>query len=211
MIVVCTAHSPNYQEMADVTLPTVERYCKRHGYNLFYDGLRDPREGDAMKITLFKGLYETGQFTGDDWFMWIDTDALVMNGGFSVAEMLSLSQVHYVVGYDFNGMNTGVWFARFTSHAHHFLSVAQNVSIAMGWADQVGLIQTALSPPFNTWVALVPAKAFNAYPYELYGWDHYAHKNEINNYEPGDFILHLPGIEYERRLELLREYAKEAK
>ncbi len=210
--VVATAHDAGYAEMAAITLPTVEQYCKRHGYELYYDPNVDSRETDACKIRIFCDLYASGRFQGDDRFFWIDTDALVMNSEIHLDELAAIMQdYHYMVGYDANGINTGTWMARFTSHADHYLRVSRSQSIGMGWADQVGLLQTALQAPFCEWVRTIPGKYMNAMPYELYGWDSWPHKNEINNYEPGDFVLHLPGIEHEARLKMLRDYAQQAR
>lgn len=213
----CMAHDHRYAEMGAITAPITEAYCKKHGYEFLYLPERDEREGDSCKISIFKALYESGGFGGDDIYFWQDTDSLVMNSAFPMENVARLFYegrnvaLHYVVGYDVNGMNTGTWAARFTSHAYHFLTVALNTSISMGWADQEGLFQTALKEPFRRWVRFIPGKSLNAMPYELYGWESWPHKNEINNYETGDFILHLPGIEMKRRTELLREYARLAK
>lgn len=213
-VVMCQAHDARYAEMAAITAPINEAYCKKHGYEFLYLPDRDEREGDSCKINIFKALYASGQYGGDDVFFWIDTDAMVMNSEIKIEELFDL-ELHYIkpiphywVGYDVNGLNTGTWMARFTSHANHFLTVALNQSIAMGWADQEGLFQTMLKEPFKHWVRQIPGKAMNAMPYELYGWDSWAHKNEINNYEPGDFILHTPGLEMSKRVEVLRHYAK---
>jgi hypothetical protein len=65
-----------------------------------------------------------------------------------------------------------------------------------------------LQPPFCQWVKVVPGKIFNCYLYELYGIQHWAHRNEVNAYEPGDWLVHAAGLSGERRLNILRELAK---
>lgn len=209
MIVICTAHDAAYQPMADITIDTVAAYANKHNYRLCYRPNLDPREGDMCKIRLFREIYATGMYTGDDYFVWIDTDAIVMNSNVKIESIAGqyMGDYHVLYGQDPNGINTGVWMARFTSHADHFLRVSMQQSLAMGWSDQPGIFQTSLQPIFSRVVKYIPGKIFNAMPYEHYGWDSWAHKNEINNYETGDFILHLPGIELQARLELLRRYS----
>lgn len=205
------AHSPDYKEMAAITVPTVEHYCTKHGYGFLYDPNVDVRLGDSMKINLFHTLYAGGQFSGDDVFCWIDTDALVMNSDVKLQSFLGpFLTRHVLYGSDVNGLNTGVWFARFTSHADHFLRTAQAASLSMGWADQVGIFQTALQPIFKNIVTIGPGKGFNSMLYPLYGWD-FAHGKEVNEYEEGDCILHFPGIEMSARMRFLRECAAMAK
>lgn len=208
-VVVCAAHDAHYQSMADISMPSLRRYCTRHGYTLYYDPDLDPREADACKIRIFRDLYATGRYTGDDLFFWIDTDALVMNSAVALEGIQQhyMGEAHYMVGYDPNGINTGTWMARFTSRADHFLRVSWQLSLSMGFSDQPGLFQTALQHPFKDWVKYVPGKVFNSMPYAEYGWD-WPHGPEINAYEPGDFVLHAPSLEKTRRMDLLREYAK---
>lgn len=197
--------------MAAITVPTVERYCAKHGYGFVYHPDVDPTMGDAMKIELFHQLYAGGQFTGEDVFVWIDTDALIMDSDVLLSSYMGeFPSYHIVYGSDPNGLNTGVWFARFTSHADHFLRVAQQSSLAMGWADQPGILQAWLQPIFRNVVTILPGKGFNSMLYSLYGWD-FAHGKEINDYEEGDLVLHFPGIEMSERMRLLREYAALAK
>lgn len=212
MIVLCTAHDEGYRDMAAITMPTVKGYAAKQGYAFVYEPNIEPTLADACKISLFHQLYAGGRFTGDDYYCWVDTDALVMNSYFDLEAYLVAELVnhHVLYGSDFNGINSGIWMARFTSHADHFLRVAQQTSFAYGWADQNGIIATYLQPIFTPLVKFVPGKMFNAMPYELYGHEDWAHKNEINNYEPGDFILHLPGIEAQTRMELLRHYREQA-
>lgn len=212
-VVVAMACDRAFNELAKISFPNVAAYCKKHEYTFIYDDNIDPTEGDSCKIRIFRQLYATGLYTGDDIFCWIDTDALIMDSTWYILPIIEehLGQRHVLYGSDFNGLNTGVWFARFTSHADHFLKVAQQTSWSMGWADQIGILQTWLQPLFRDWISFVPGKKFNAMPYELYGCADWAHKNEINNYEKGDWICHFAGIEHQTRLDLMRQYVAEAR
>jgi hypothetical protein len=222
-VCVITAHDARYAEMASITMPSLMRYCAKHNYELWVDDNIDPREGDFCKIRLFRELYATGNYSPDDFCFWIDTDALVMNSEVKLEDvshhwldyvtsstLWGDTQGHYLVGYDPNGINTGTWLARFSSKAEHFLRVATETSASMGWADQVGLLMTALQPTFRDIVRYCPGRVMNSMPYRLYGWN-WQHGYEINAYEDGNFVVHLPAIELPKRLELLREYARGAK
>jgi len=208
-VVIGTAHDEKYDELAAITFPTVQRYADKHGYTLSYNPRIDPVDADACKAKMFLSLYATGQYAADDVFMWIDTDALVMNSEktLDVFNWERAADAHFLWGFDYNGPNSGVWFARFSSQAAHYVQVYNNTAQAMGWGDQEAMVQKMLVPPFAEWVACIPGKFFNCYPYHLHGRADWAHKNEINNYEPGDFILHAAGMESEMRLRVLREYA----
>lgn len=215
MNVVCTAHDAAYQEMADITRPSLERYAAKHGYRFVYEPNIDEREKDACKARLFLTLYESGEYGPDDVFLWVDTDALVMNSDALQLAPPRLSHdyrhIHFLWCYDWNGPNSGVWMARFSSQAAHFVQTYDYMARAMGWGDNWGMNQTMLLPPFSDWVACVPGRLMNSNLYELHGLQGMEHKNEVNNYNHGDFILHLAGVEHEKRMAMLREYAKLAR
>lgn len=206
MNVVCTAHDAAYQELADVTRPSLERYAALHGFKFVYDPNVNPTEKDACKSRLFLSLYASGAFTGDDLFLWVDTDALIMNSEKGLTAR-DLGDIHFLWAYDWNGPNSGVWAARFTSKAAHFVRTYDYLARAMGWGDNWAMNQTMLLPPFSSWVMCTAGKMMNCNLYSLHGLEGMAHKNEVNNYEPGDWILHLAGVEATTRMRVLKEYA----
>lgn len=206
-VVIGTAHDEKYDELAAITFPSVQNYANRHGYILSYNPRIDPTDADACKAKLFLSLYATGQYSRHDIFMWIDTDALVMNSAHTVDEFSPFGNQHFCWAWDFNGMNSGVWMARFSPQAVQYVTVYDQTARAMGWGDQEAMYQKMLGPPFKEWVRCVPGAWFNAYDYSLYGIDHWPHKYEINAYKPGSFILHAAGLSGQRRLDVLRHYA----
>lgn len=214
MNVVFTAHDAPYQEMADITRPSLQAYCEKHKYEFVYRPNIDPIEKDRCKARIFLELYNSGMYSERDVALWVDTDALIMNGDRNLDTLMSATVYgtphDFLWSYDWNGPNSGVWAARFTSKAAHFISTYDWKANAMGWGDNEAMNQLSLLPPFSRYVACVPGKVMNCNLYELHGLQHMAHKNEINNYEPGDFILHLAGVEHNARMHYLREFAKVA-
>lgn len=205
------AHTPDYSEMGQISFPLAHAYAQKHGYRMAYDPAVEQTLADACKISLFHELYATGEYGGDDVFFWLDTDALIMNSDVKLERYIhEMGEAHVMYGSDANGINSGTWFARFTSRADHFLRVSQQMSFALGWSDQPGIFQTFLQPVFQPWVKIVPGKGFNSMPYNVLGWN-FPHGTEVNAYEPGDLVCHFPGIEHQTRMALMREYAELAK
>lgn len=207
-VVICTGHGPEYANLAAITLPSVQAYCQRHGYFLMYDGQRTDK--DACKIAMYQIAYAGGGMGPEDVFVWIDSDAVICNADRRIESIVyehMPRHVHYLVGIDPNGLNTGVFIARFTPEANLFLTVATSISIASGWADQEGLLQTAIKSPHKEIYKEIPGKVFNCNLYKLKGWNFGEYGKYINEYEDGDFILHLAGCEEPTRTETLRKYA----
>ena len=207
----CTAHDKQYQALAYITRPSLERYCEKHGYDLLYDPKREDK--DACKVALFQEAFATERYSVDDVFVWVDTDALIMNSERKIETIVYEHMprgVHYLIGTDINGLNSGVFIARFSEEAFVFMSVATAISTAMGWADQEGLIQTAVKEPHRSIYREVPGKVFNCNLYDVKGWNFGEYGNYVNRYERGDFILHLAGVEPATRDRLLSLYAEQA-
>jgi hypothetical protein len=134
--VVFSAHDAQYQEMADVTRPLLERYCKRHGYDFYYDPTVNETEKDACKARLFLNLYESGRYGVSDIALWVDTDALITNAEIKMDDVFyeaARTNPHFLWSFDWNGPNSGVWMARFTSQAAHFVRSYDYLARAMGW------------------------------------------------------------------------------
>lgn len=211
-VVVCTAHGSEYDALAAITRPSVQNYCAKHGYAFLYDPNRTDK--DACKIALYKFAVATGRYDPDDVFVWIDTDALVMNSERRIESIVyehMPRDAHYLIGCDPNGINSGVFIARFSPEALLFMTVASNLSVPAGWADQMGLAQISLMEPHRRIYREIPGKVLNCNDYALKGWIFGEYGRYINEYEPGDFVLHLAGVEEPTRSNALREYAEKAK
>lgn len=204
-VVVAMAHTSDYMPLAALTVPTVKRYCEKHGYGFYYHPAWEqvvPNDGDRCKIRIYKELYEEKKF---DVFVWIDSDAIITNSDVSINALLQkfldrgwlTEDDHFVWGYDISGPNTGVYIARFTWQAHCFLQASFARGVEMGWGDNTAMIQVSLNPPHNKIVKAVPGRYMNAYLYDIYGWGEY---KDVGDWEAArdageDFILHLPGLE----------------
>ena len=209
MNVVFTAHDAAYQGMADITRPTLERYALKHGYDFVYDPNVNETEKDACKARLFLQLFYSGRYGVQDIALWVDTDAAILNPNVKMDDVFYEDEPnpspHFVWAYDWNGPNSGVWMARFTSQAAHFIRTYDYLARAMGWGDNWAMNQTMLLPPFNEYVRCVSGKRMNSNLYDLHGLQNMDHKYMVNAYAPGDWILHLAGLETSLRMKVLRE------
>jgi hypothetical protein len=222
-VVVCTVHTTNYQDLADITVPTMQRYCEKHGYDFAYVPdweLRFPdlaNEGDRFKARMFENLYAENKIHNKwDVFLWIDSDALIWNSDISVDALftrLSREQGlsdnhHFLWGYDVGGPNSGVYFARFTWQAAAFMRTQLARSVEMGFGDNTAMINVGVVPPYNEWCKVVPGWYFNAYLPEIYGWTEFA---EMNGLREDSLCAHLPGMTNEQRLPIARRLAEKAR
>ena len=212
-VCIATGHDPNYKDLAAITLPTIKAYAKKHGYFLSYDGEGDDK--DACKVRLFNEEMARGIFTSDDVFVWFDTDAIVMNSERRIESIVYEHMpryIHLLVGVDPNEINSGVYIARFSAEASLLLNVSTALGASSGWGDQFSIKHTTLDEPHHPHYKQIPGKVFNCNDYAAKGWEGLGEYGYyINRYEPGDFVIHLAGINEPERSRLLRDYAAKAR
>jgi hypothetical protein len=76
-------------------------------------------------------------------------------------------------------------------HSHPFL-------------EQEALSRFAFQKPYCDVVKIIPQKGMNSYLHKVYGRP----EEWPGNWEPGDWILHLPGMTVELRIQILGEIEK---
>ena len=215
-VAIVSAGSPEYKTLADVTQPTRARYAAKHGYDCYYFETTRER-GDSCKADCFFALYGKGY----DVMCWMDLDSMVMNSEIKVedicarwfghdvdGEMIS----HFLWGWDHAGPNSGVYIVRFTPEGAHWMDRSYATMRENGLADETAMEILATTHPFKDYVRTCPGTVLNSYDYRYYGWDKYPleYQRKLNLYEPGRFILHMPGYPNDVRIPELKRRLAEA-
>ena len=152
MITVATTISPSWQELGDIVLPNMIRYCKKHLY-MFEVRVIPPKfefEKIKMIIDLLKG--------GTDTIFCLDLDTLITNHTIRVENFLDPEHDFYLTQ-DINTWNTGS-------------IIIKNTEWALGWMKAIlsteGTIeneQTAImacSPDSMPTVKVLPHPSINS-------------------------------------------------
>lgn len=184
--VILQSNSDDYRQLAELTYPTIDRYADEYGI----DVVRYRTGGDLFTVCKTKiknmiGLLEMG-YTH---VLWIDTDAYIQT-----PVPLSFPDGDLFIAKDVNGINAGVMAV--SQGAIPMLERVLSMPMTAPWYEQ-GLIASVLDD-YN--VVYMPQRDFNAYFYELYGlsWD----EGQVHE---GSFIVHLPGLSNENRIDILRK------
>lgn len=212
-LVIATAWNDAYQPMADISVPLMQRYCERHGYDLAaWEGGYHTNEvdlltyGDRVKIHMYKRLYDSY-----DAFVWIDVDTLIMDPRHEIWRPHS-----FLWTYDPTGPVSGFFVARCNEDAHMFLHQAQHKSVEMkseiepcGVAIQDAMRKLMVLPPFKRIQVCVPGKQVGHCYFDMgyYGWERYS---KLSQYEKGDMMVTFPAVPVEQRIDLMKQWAQEA-
>lgn len=222
-----TVSSPEYAEIATITLPVMQKYCQRHGYAMELGAYHtNPNSlvdyGDRSKLRLYDKF-----FNDYDAMMFLDVDALIMNHDIKIEDVLCGRP--FLWTYDANGPCSGFWIAQCVQPVRHALITVSNrapllgnvrtlehlgpphkITLEMeprGQSDQETMRAMMHEPPFNKVLGhcVSGKEAGHCYDYPEIGWPE--EWQYINHYTPGDWIVTFPSLSLERRVELLRRYA----
>jgi len=104
-------YDDNRKNVADVSVPNIEAYCTKHGYELVkHTKLIDPAlNGSWNKLKAVRQALE-----GADWVLWMDSDALVVDHDRTLASFVSehCKATPFGVSTDYNGLCMGVFVIR---------------------------------------------------------------------------------------------------
>ena len=192
---VSTYYTPNYQSLADVTLPTMRAYCARHGYS--FECVKSDVHSGWLKPQIVLGLLNYGF----DAVLWIDSDALITNPKTTILDLLGRDQ--FVCTADIFGLSTGVFAVRSQGAGHRLMYAVEAVGRSLvrdhQWAEQEAIMRFAANEPYRDVVKVLPQRWMNSYWNSAY---ERPETDDFGQWKPGDFILHLPGMDLEQRIEI---------
>ena len=165
---------------------TKERYAQKWGYD-FINQLGSLNTNRHIFWTKILALLN--YITKYDYLFWIDGDAAIMNMDIDFKSLL-LPEKDFIFATDVNGINAGVFIVRCTPYAKEVLEKVYSMTEFDShlWKEQAAFVELYNTDPKVTrMTGILPKRKFNSY---------------LDDYEPGDFILHLPGVHDNRRVDI---------
>jgi hypothetical protein len=198
-IAIVTGWDAAMNGVAEVTYPNHSDYCSQHGYghvtrHFWYED-RNPQWA-TLKLAR-ECIHDW------DWLCFSDVDLIFANKGVRLESFLD-TQADLVASYDVNGLNAGIIFVRNCPWAVNFLGKwwHEGPRFARHPSDeQTSLAYLLYREPKDRW-EVVPQRRFNSFRYEFYPWLDFPE----GQYLPGDFVLHLPALSNQKRIEVFKEH-----
>lgn len=203
---ILTANSPEFAELAALTVANKRQYAERHGYK-FIHAIHPP--GKTLyqigweRATLWREVLPT--LGTNEWLWFLGCDTLIMNHEISANDRcsrLTNGEADMLIGLDALGINCDSWFIRKCKRSIDFLDyvVSQEGKLPN---EQEALWQGIGELRIDC--VIRPQRLFNSYLTHLYP----NQPARGGTHQPGDFVLHLPALGYEHRISLIRHYLTE--
>lgn len=186
---VVSHHTPNYQEMANITVPSKEQYAAKHGYSLFIktdNFLNKP----GLYPSYEKCFYLTTIMNANpdiEWFWYSGCDCLITNLDITLESLID-SNFHFIVTKDDHGIGGDVFFIRNTPEGREYM---QHLEEPHWCGTEQGHMWDDESNP--KWLALtkyIPQYYMNSYEMKYYphkrGFDLF---NQRSQWLTGDFLI----------------------
>lgn len=192
------------QPLADLTWPNKQEYCKLRGYTA--DRVKLDRGGYWSKMLALTDLMPMY-----DLILLADLDALVMDFTRTIESVIGgvSKETDLIFTHDANGINMGISFWRCTDWSYRFARKMIEPPGTMRFPhEQPAVAQHLYSEPKDKWHC-APQRAFNSYRYELY--PQVRRPFPDGQYQPGDFIFHVPGLPLDQKIAVLKEMLPQVK
>jgi len=210
-----TAHTPNYQPLADLTWDqNKKRYCEKWGYDAIAktDNFKYPVNQISFERTeLIIELLESGKY---DWIHAVGCDTMITNFTISLESLVD-DHSHFIIAHDCYNINNDSFLAKATPECINWLKYIVSVRetyLTRAWFDQQAMIDSI--DQIKPWLKIVPQKIMNSYNYDLYPgiYPHVLKKDSFGNdgqWSPGDFLIHWPAIGVPNRIIMAQQMLKQ--
>lgn len=207
---VITMCSNEYRRLFEVTGPEWVDYCLAH--NMTYI----PRLEEFNKYDLTWGKIKFIEETLNDYdiVLWVGTDTIPTNKSKSLEDVWEYHAVGkpILLTSDIFGINSDVMIFKKHTITQMFLYAILNIGqdfyykySTHVWAEQEAIIRFAYQDPYRDSIRIAsPNEGLNSYINSVYGRPYHWY----GNWKPGDWILHLPALSPEERIELALKYRK---
>lgn len=195
-------HGCGFNELLDITNISKREYCKTHGYDFYCrtENIRTDRAIGWEKIQIICDFIDKY-----DYMLYVECDAAIVNHTIKLENLIDdnydLTFGKVTNTKDHIQINSGVFLIKCSKWSKQFFNRLNSQEVVSQYANEQECIIKEIN--FNEEILkhfkIVPLRFFNSYYHEWHPEDNYQH---------GDFILHLPGASNSYRQKVFTEINK---
>ena len=198
-VAIVSAWSEDFYPLAQVTLPNIAAYCKYKHYDLItnpaWKGDRGPQWARMDLALKHLARYDV--------LFVMDIDAIITNFDYEFNWLIKTSR-DLTTTQDVNGLNCGMMILQQSVWSLDFMR--RYWETGARYLHHINPEQTCMAhmltcEPQDKWM-VKPQREFNSFRYEEYEGLNYPE----GQWKEGDFVLHLPSMSNDRRIEIFNEH-----
>lgn len=189
-------YTESWIDLSKIVISNVQSYAKKHGYDT-HIGMYKKEFSGFEKIKWSKISLERCDVVWS-----LDMDTLITNHEIKLESFLDVSHGFYICK-DYNGINAGSFISLSSQWCRNLLEYFSRQQGQQGMHCEQNAVEAYMREfPNDDKIKILQHPSINSYMYELYP-EIPPQTHEQGNWQEGDFLLHLPGIGMNKRLEVL--------
>jgi glycosyltransferase involved in cell wall biosynthesis len=206
---VVSMYNDEHRDLAKYTWPNKEKYAKKHGYKAFAKTSNwTITPVHFEKITHMLDVMK--QYPDIDWVWWLDNDAVITNPDIKLENIID-PDYHVIITTDIASINAGSFIVRNSIQGRGWLEFLLVKGLehykTNRWPEQQPMTDFYIS--FADIIKVVPQRIMNSYEYKIYNVDPNDLLGTSGQWQPGDFVLHMPAIPNVMRIQLIQQITQE--
>jgi hypothetical protein len=200
------------EEVFDLTLPSKQRYAKKHGYDLL--AIRnfgvDTRYGfKSTEIGFLRALRTFELLSSYDIVMWIDADSLITNDNMNIRDFGLESNFTFYASYDWYGktsFSAGNFIVQNTNNTSDFLNAFYSIAKHFP-EEQATLNALYFNTSYKNIMKILEHRYLGAAPsVEMYAEQWVGRRPIVAPWTEDAFLVHITGIPNYARLNILKKH-----
>jgi len=209
-IAICSMYDESYTELADITVKENKvPYCKKHGYNFHVKTSEFEYDMGFSKIKFILDLMEENEY---EWFYWCGTDTMIMNQSIRLEDIID-DDYHFIIakvgGPSLNADSFLIKNSKEGKELFEFILSLREEYKNDCWLEQRVMIDYCEKDPWVNYIKIVEPRTFNSLIWDTYGDPNRNPATEPDEYQKGDFLIHLAGHNLEFRLKKFKELSSQ--
>lgn len=194
----CTYYSPSHKPLADISLPNLSEYCHRHGYTMWVENIENDK-WEYKKHEMFEELFNMGF----DVVWYRDIDSVITNLSIPVTNYID-DTFHFYLTIDFTELNGGSVIIKNTKAGRMINRLV--VENRMSFQNEQNFYNSMQMLMMGSEIVKpIPHPSINSYDYSLYPeCKEYVGREDLGDWKEGNFVLHVPALSMEKRIEVLK-------
>lgn len=200
-------------DLVDLTLPSKQRYAKKHGYDLLsMRSLGCDSHGifGRNEIGFQRALRSFEMLLSYDVVMWLDVDSIITNDEYTIENFIGDSNYTFYASYDWHGYSNfscGNFIIKKTSNVQDFINAFYSIGSSLsgpGREEQNTLNIMHMHTHFKNEFKILEHKFLSSIPtQEMYGSRWVAARPIVGQWNDQCFLAHLTGASNKDRIEIL--------